>query len=119
MRRLTLCLMAVLVFALSACTEYVPMINASSSALMPQLPADRYQILGTGEGTACTSYLLGFPTGGSNPYQTAVNAAIKSKNGDYFIQATTDVRLNYFPSTLFALYLERCVTTQGLVIKFK
>lgn len=119
MNRSTLVLLAVAVFSLSACTEYVPYMSNSGTMLSPQLPPDKYQILGNAEATACASYIFGFPTGGSNLNQTAVNNAVKSKNGDFFVQSTADIRLNYFPSTLFALYLERCVTVQGLVLKFK
>jgi hypothetical protein len=119
MSRAATLLLVLAVFSLSACTYYVPIASQSFSALSPQLPPDKYQILGSSEGSACASYILGFPTAGSNLMQAAVNQAVKSKNGDLFVTTSSDMRINYFPSTLFSFYQEQCVTLQGFVLKFK
>lgn len=112
-------LLAVAAFSLSACTYYLPIASQSFSALSPQLPPEKYQILGSAEGSACASYILGFPTAGSNLMQTSVNQAVKSKNGDLFVTTSSDMRINYFPAQMFPFYQEQCITLQGFVLKFK
>ncbi|MEO6202611.1 MAG: hypothetical protein ABIP82_05255 [Nitrospirales bacterium] len=119
MRRVATLLSVLAVFSLSACTYYLPMASQSSSVLAPQLPPEKYQILGSAEGSACASYILGFPTAGSNLMQTAVNQAVRSKNGDLFVTTTSDMRFNYFPAIFFSIYQEQCVTLQGFVLKLK
>lgn len=119
MSRATMFLLAVAAFSLSACTYYLPIASQSFSSLSPQLPPEKYQILGNAEGTACASYVLGFPTAGSNLMQTAVNSAVKSKNGDLFVTTSSDMRFNYFPAIMFSFYQEQCVTLQGFVLKLK
>ena len=119
MSRSATLLLVLAVFSLSACTYYMPISSQSFSALSPQLPPEKYQILGNAEGSACASYILGFPTAGSNLMQTAVSNALKSKNGDLFVTTSSDMRFNYFPAIIFSLYQEQCVTLQGFVLKLK
>lgn len=119
MSRAATLLLVLAVFSLSACTYYLPISSQSFSALSPQLPPEKYQILGSAEGSACASYILGFPTAGSNLMQTAVNQAVRSKNGDLFVTSSADMRINYFPAQLFPLYQEQCLTLQGFVLKLK
>jgi hypothetical protein len=78
-----------------------------------------YTILGLGEGTACNDFLLGLPIGGENTYKKAVAKAISSKGGDLLIQASADETIRYFPAPFFCLYIKRCITVTGLVVKFK
>ena len=119
MGRAVILLLMVAGLSLSACTYYMPIASQSFSALSPQLPPEKYQILGNAEGSACASYILGFPTAGSNLMQTAVSNALKSKNGDLFVTSSSDMRLNYFPAMLFPIYQEQCVTLQGFALKLK
>lgn len=119
MNRPVMLLLAVAAFSLSACTYYMPLASQSFSMLSAQLPPEKYQILGSTEGTACASYILGFPMTGSNLMQAAVNQAVKSKNGDLFVTTSSDVRYNYFPATIWSFYQEQCVTLQGFVLKLK
>ena len=112
--------LVVLSIFVSSCTTYLPLVNASGTVLQAQLPPDKFTILGTSEGTSCSSSFLGFPlVGTKNTYQNAVNNAIRSKNGDHFIQATSDASIFAFPIQYFAIYIEQCITVQGLVVKLK
>jgi hypothetical protein len=109
---------------LSSCVLNLPVGGNSGTTLMATLPAEKYTILGTGSGEACSRYVFGFPlataTGEKGTYQAAVRKAIQSKNGDYFIQATSDFQYTGFPNAYYVpFYQELCVTVEGLVIKFK
>lgn len=116
--------LALLPFLLASCTYYYPVHNASGSAIQFQLPADKYTILGPAEGESCSSYWLGgssfmlggggIPASGATTYQEAVKAAVKAKNGDHFIQITTDFR-----EVSYILYHEYCVYVYGQVVKLK
>ncbi len=120
MRRLFYLLVA-LPFILVSCSTYAPVTNKSGTTLAAQLRADAFTILGTGEGTGCSSAVLGIPLGGvtgeENTYQTAVRKAVRSKQGDHFIQSTADRHQTFFLHPI--LYNETCTTVAGLVIKLK
>lgn len=106
-------------FLLASCTMYMPMTQPSGSHLQLDMNKTDYTVLGVGEGTACASNFLGLPLGGKNTYQAAVNKAVGSKGGDLLIQSSADASMTFFPSTLWPLWQESCVTVQGLVIKLK
>ena len=119
-----LLLLAVLPLSLASCTYYYPLHNPSGSAMQFQLTPDKYTILGPAEGEACAAYWFGasgfsiggggIPAGGKTTYQEAVKAAIKAKNGDHFIQITSD-----FKETSYLIYHEYCVNVYGQVLKLK
>src|ERR1051325_5049528 len=116
--------LAVLPLSLASCTYYIPITNPSGSAMQFQLPAEKYTVLGTAEGEACSSYWFGvaygpivsggIPAGGKTTYQEAVKADIKAKNGDHFIQITSDFR-----DTSYLIYHEYCMNVYGQVVKLK
>lgn len=117
-------LLLVLAAGLSACTYQLPISNPSGTTLQAILPADKYTIMGTSSGEACGRFVLGFPlataTGEKSTYQAAVRKAILAKNGDHFIQSTSDFQLTTFIHPQYLpIYNELCVTVEGLVIKFK
>ncbi len=121
MKKLLLLGMAI---GLSACTYQLPISNPSGTTLQAILPADKYTIMGTASGEACARFILGFPlataTGEKSTYQAAVRKAILAKNGDHFIQSTSDFQLTTFIHPQYLpLYNELCVTVEGLVIKLK
>ena len=119
----TLLLVIAATMSLTACSYYQPVSNPSGTLLQAVLPAEKYTIIGTATGESCGRFLFGFPlataTGEKNTYQAAVRKAIASKNGDHFIQTTSDFSYTGFPLPQYAIYQDVCVTVEGLVIKLK
>lgn len=119
MKGLSTLLLVSFAILLNACTGYQPIWTHSGSSLRAELPYDKYTIMGTGTGTSCQKYFLGFNLDGSEEggtYRKAVRLAIKEKGGDHLINATSDISRTFI---IIFLYHEECVTVEGLVIKFK
>ncbi len=119
MKKITLIASGLLVSLLSGCTAYSPISQPSGSSFQLQLSTSDYTILGQGSGEACMSHILNIPTGGKNTYQEAVSKAVGSKGGDLLIQSSSDTVETFFPSTLFSVWGERCITVTGSVVKLK
>lgn len=107
----------VLLTVLTSCAVYQPRTNNTGGTIQAILPPERYTIAGSAEGTSCASFLFGIPVAGKNTYQDAIRNAIKAKQGDYFLQSSADEYDWFF--LIPQLYHERCMTVEGLVIKFK
>ena len=118
MKNFMFLLAGLLALSLGACTTYTPLAVSSGSQLNAELPYDAYTIQGTGEGTSCGSFFLGFPLQGeeAGTFKRAVNQAVSDKGGDLLINSTTDLSTTQF---LYFIYFERCVSVQGLVAKLK
>lgn len=124
MKKLLFLAILPLSLTLTSCQYYWPISNSSGSGIQFQMPSDKYTVVGTADGESCSASWFGFsglgmgggglPAGGRTSYQDAVKAAIKAKNGDHFIQITSD-----FKETSYIIYHEYCVYVYGQVLKLK
>lgn len=108
-----------ILFLLASCAIKYPVSQPSGSQLQLAMPKDSYTILGTAEATGCDDFLIGIPLGGNFSFKDTIDMAVKAKGGDLFVQTSTDRKSVGFPSYLFGIWKQECITVQGIIVKFK
>ena len=96
--------------ALAGCTIFVPAPpQMASTEISPNV-----QVVGTVEGEARSSYVLGFGPYGENSLRAAIQDALSKRGGDALINVSIDQATTNF----FGFYTVRRTLVMGTAVKF-
>jgi uncharacterized protein YbjQ (UPF0145 family) len=96
--------------ALAGCTIFVPTPpQMASTEIGPNV-----QVVGTVEGEARSSYVLGFGPYGENSLKAAIQDALSKRGGDALINVSIDQATTNF----FGFYTVRRTMVMGTAVKF-